>query len=553
MMNAAKDRRRILLALALLAVAGLAWRWAAWILNPDSAFLIDRQDCRWVVADRSPSLQVYALGPTEAGFRRRFLLDRRVDDWEVTIHAMRGFRAGLDGRRLHPAPVGAGWKSGGLIRGEGGLEPGEHELLVIVSNRDGPPSLMVRGLGLPVSTGWLWEASLDGRTWKPTRPAADIRWPKEVLAYPDTGAALAASWPWLILAFTGFLAFMAAGGRLDDRAVKWIVVLGWAVLGLNNAGKLPAGTGFDTDLHLAYMRRILEGGSLPVPGEAPGASQFFQPPLYYLLSLPIYGLLAGSVSVHWLTAGLRVVPLLCGLGIIELTHRMSARVFPDRSSLRSVAVAVAGLCPMSIYMAQAPGNESLAALLTALTLALLLGFVLEPDRRRPWADFAVLGAVWGAAMLAKVTPVLLMPAIGAALARHFVSTDEGWKGTLARSGSLLGAALAVCGWFYLRNFLLLGRPFVGGWEAVGATGWWQEPGYRVWGQYLSFGPSLTRPVFAGMAGAWDSLHSTLWLDGFLGGNARHPPPWNMAPMLMGSLLGLIPAGLVLASLRAFWR
>ncbi|MBI5882027.1 MAG: glycosyltransferase family 39 protein [Elusimicrobia bacterium] len=546
MNNGIENRHRAVLAFVGLMLVGLAVRWTAWVRAPDSAFLVDRGSDRWLVYDRPPSLQLYPLGTTAAFFRKRFLLDRRVSDWTLAVHAMRDFRAGVDGKELGRPSDGSGWKSGVLVAGAEPLPPGGHELVVIVSNRNGPPALMVRSLDLPVSAGQPWEASLDGRHWSPARPAGRVRWPEQVLAHPGTLWALARWWPWLLLAFACPLAFLSLGGRLDDQGVKRLILLGWAALGINNAWKLPVSTGFDSDLHISYMRHLLEHGSLPVAG---GVTQFFQPPLYYLVSLPIYAALHDAVSLHGLVAALRCVPLLCGLGLIEVTHRMARRVFPDRPGLRSASVAVAGLCPMNIYMAQAPGNEPLAAFLTGLTLSLLLGFVLEPAGRRPVRDFAVLGAALGAAMLSKVTPFLLLPVIAAVLARHFVLTNLDWKAASARAGAFLGTALAVCGWFYARSYALFGRPFVGGWDVVGPTGWWQDPGYRVWGHFLSFGRSLTRPIFSGLAGAWDTLHSTLWLDGLLGGNALHPPPWNMAPMLLGSLLGLVPAALVLVSSR----
>ena len=53
-------------------------------------------------------------------------------------------------------------------------------------------------------------------------------------------------------------------------------------------------------------------------------------------------------------------------------------------------------------------------------------------------------------------------------------------------------------------------------------------------------------------GFWDSLYSTLWLDGFLSGMAiyRVRPPWNDDFMLAGAWLGLIPTALLLLGLGA---
>jgi len=56
-------------------------------------------------------------------------------------------------------------------------------------------------------------------------------------------------------------------------------------------------------------------------------------------------------------------------------------------------------------------------------------------------------------------------------------------------------------------------------------------------------------------GFWDSLYSTLWLDGFLSGIAVFGvrPPWNDDFMLAGAWLGLIPSALLLLGLGSLLR
>jgi hypothetical protein len=49
-------------------------------------------------------------------------------------------------------------------------------------------------------------------------------------------------------------------------------------------------------------------------------------------------------------------------------------------------------------------------------------------------------------------------------------------------------------------------------------------------------------VYAGHAGFWNALYSTMWLDGFLSGkiSIEHLPPWNHAWMLAGAWLAVVP-------------
>jgi hypothetical protein len=140
----------------------------------------------------------------------------------------------------------------------------------------------------------------------------------------------------------------------------------------------------------------------------------------------------------------------------------------------------------------------------------------------------------GGALLAKVTGVLLVPQLAWMMRRR----PRGL-------GLFLIVALVICGWYYLRNVAIFGRPFVSGWDPS-TTGWWQEPGYRTPESFLTFGQSLINPVYAGLNDLGDSLYSTLWADGFLSSrmvwDAR--PPWNYT--LMGACVLLsIPATLAL--------
>lgn len=91
--------------------------------------------------------------------------------------------------------------------------------------------------------------------------------------------------------------------------------------------------------------------------------------------------------------------------------------------------------------------------------------------------------------------------------------------------------------------LRFGDPFVGNWDAAAGVAWWQDPGYRTAQDYLRFGESLTRPVFAAFHSCPDALYSTLWGDGLLGGSARASgaPPWSQPLMLSGYWLALLPS------------
>jgi hypothetical protein len=133
---------------------------------------------------------------------------------------------------------------------------------------------------------------------------------------------------------------------------------------------------------------------------------------------------------------------------------------------------------------------------------------------------------------------------------HDVGSNGGpWRDAVARLGWVFGACFLTSGWFFLRNWLALGKPLIlGGGDAANEHEWWQDPSYRTWGQLFSFGTSLVRPVYSGAWSLWDSLYSTMWLDGLVSGSISNPTrvPWNLRWMEAGAWLALVPMGLLVS-------
>jgi len=160
----------------------------------------------------------------------------------------------------------------------------------------------------------------------------------------------------------------------------------------------------------------------------------------------------------------------------------------------------------------------------------------------------LLGIVSGLACLTKVTAVLLIPAIVFVLIYVMSRKGEPVRNILGSLMIFLGAVVIVSGWYYLRNWVALGKPFIGGWDVSRGDVWWQEPGYRTIQNFVTFGRSLSYPVFSSIYGFWDSIYSTFWLDGLNSSIIAYEfrPPWNYNFMLSGALLSLLPAmGIIL--------
>ena len=197
-------------------------------------------------------------------------------------------------------------------------------------------------------------------------------------------------------------------------------------------------------------------------------------------------------------------------------------------------------------MAQQFSNEPLSGLLTAATWLLLLVTIRCAAPGARLGPLLASGLALGWALLAKVTVVLLLPAwcvclvfvVGRATATPLQAVLRCARALAA----VLGVAVLVAGWYYARNWWELGSPFIGGWDPARGFRWWQDPGYRNAAQFLSFGESLTYPVFASLVSVWDAFYSTFWLDGNQSGvSPGEQPPWNWSFALAGAWWGVVPS------------
>ena len=548
-------------------VAAIGWAgYLAWLVrvDPGVVFLAPDACAEWIVANE-PVL----LGARYEGFyltRFRSRIDAGpTRDAVLTLRALRIAQVSLDGRPVFATPRDVRmWKRQYRVPLHLDERAGPHELLVEVVNENGPPALLACAPAIGVASGRGWEA----------RKARDTAWAPALVAeprpadisrrFPRADAALLAIWPALL----GVLAVVAAVAVAIERGVarlpawvgvspsafRWLLIGAWGVLAANNLPKIPPYVGFDVPAHLAYIRYLVEHWRIPLATEG---WQMFQPPLYHALS----ALLVWMPAHPFLDEGtterlLRVIPLACGTAQVELAYRAVRHVFPERADLQRLGTLLGGLLPINLYASQYVGNEPLTGCLTAAAIVLLLGWLRTPEAALGGAAHWLLGILLGLAVLAKPTAVLVvMPALLVLAHAHVQAGERPSRFLRAGTRTLVGLVV-VAGWYYVRNWILLGTPFVGGWDASRGIGWWQEPGYRVPAHFISFGEALRFPLFGGVAGLWDAEYATFWLDGWLSSvmDYDHRPPWNYALMLPAPWLALLPmAALAAGVVSAPWH
>jgi len=531
--------------------------------DPKIYFLRDEAGAEWIRADEPCLFAARRASQTVTVFECRFATVAAVQNARLKVRAFRRCIVELDQK---PLKVGSkdsnAWKEPYEFVIADPVAPGAHRLQIAVFNSNAHACVWASSDELGIQTGSDWVTIGKNGQRVPAISAAQVKLPDEALLYPRVQDAFISRAPWLAAAFILALAWTLWNSRptrldttesrwrITPGLVRWILIVAWVVLAVNNIWQVPARIGPDLYAHYQYVVYIARSWSLPV---ATDGWEMFQSPLFYSMAAPWYGLLSARVSAIDIVKILRFLPLLCGLAQIEIVYRTSRAVFANRSDLQILATTIGGLMPMNIYSSQVLGNEPLAGCLTALLILLSVSLLVEPLRTRSQGFFAVMGLVWGLAILSKVTPLLLAPLLIGVIAVHGRKLGCTWRAILTHGGLVFGTCFLTAGWWFLRNWARLGTP-IGTSQASGNV-WWQDPSYRTVPQLTSFGISLSRPIYGGVWSLWDTLYSSLWLDGTASGLTIAPQefPWNVNWMLAGAWLGIVPMALLLASPAACLR
>jgi hypothetical protein len=533
---------------ALAAAAAVAWA----VRDPGIALLTGDGWIRYPEATRLP---IHQPGTTTTAFRVRLDGVRTAGGEVLTLRAMRSAVVTLDGKPLFRTPGDRSrWKETFRIELPPLSGDGTRELRIDVTNVNGHPALAAQCRPLGLATGRSWEASRDGKLWLPALPADEIPPPALSRTFLRADRAMVSLLPLFVFVFLAvFLLSYHAGGPATARlnrlvpsaaGVRSLLIAAWLVMAANNFWKLPLAMGMDNTGHWLYIRHIAESWRIPLAGEG---WQMFQPPLFHVLEALAYRLLMPFFEGETVVRLLKLLPLVCGMAQVEIVYRAMRTACPDREGLQVTGTLLGGLLPMNLYMAQSLGNEPLSGLLTALIV--LASFRMIAAGSLPgWKGQIWIGCLLGLALLTKVTAILIVPpllaAAGCIALTKAPSRREGLRSWMSFALLAAAVALALCGWYYLRNYLEMGRFFIGGWDPSRRIEWWQDPGFRTPAQLYRFGEALFYPVFSSCQGFWDAIYSTFWMDGFLGAYDR--PPWNYPLMLSGAWLSLVPTAAILA-------
>jgi tetratricopeptide (TPR) repeat protein len=568
-----QSRLSLLLILALGASAVSAGWWFA-TQSSKSRFLPAFGDAEWILYPVPPETNIQRSVERNATFRRTFTLDTVPSVAQLQVRAFERCRVQINGRWVKdPAFDDVNWKQAAELDTSRSLQRGPNQILVTVTNSVGPPVLWLslKGNGWSISSDERWEASLEGAV---NRSAVSASAPLGIRA----GNTIAGG-EWTARSFVanlralGLFAATSCGilgaiyfwnRRTGNRpfSMRYVLIgasLLWLLLFWNNLRSLSFPLGFDVMGHLDYIRYIQEHKALPLADQG---WAMHHPPLYHLISAAGLSVCGLSVADPGAAVFLRLFSLALGIAQVALVFGCLRLVFPDKPTVQNVGLLLCAFLPAQIYLYHFVTNESLATTLgTAVVYVCLrilrdeqssltggqLGEPTHPGSPSRLSSYLLLGTLLGAALLTKVTAIMLLAVVVAVLAGRLLVQRRLNPGTWLKTiGSTLLICFAISGWHYGRVWAHFGTPLVGNYDPASGFTWWQDPGCSTSAYYWRFGHSLIEPYFSGFNSFGDGIYSTLWCDALWGGVGERPlrPPWNYDLMAAGCLLAIVPTVII---------
>lgn len=251
------------------------------------------------------------------------------------------------------------------------------------------------------------------------------------------------------------LAWRSAASSLPVQRIVFMVFVVGLACRLVLLFATPTFYAPDEQSHFNYIKYLYEYQQFPVQTSQTNAPtndwEYYQPPLYYLLEVPIYAAarMAFGDSIRWIVWALRVPSVVLWGGNVLLLWGILRRLRIENRFVIAGAVSIVCLLPAYIVISSVINNDNLVVTLGGALLYLMTGAL---NGRRA----LLMGLLLGAALLTKLSAVVYVVAL-VALALAFVLKKQLAAAQAIARLALIGmlAALLFAAWA-LRNWYIYG-------------------------------------------------------------------------------------------------
>jgi len=204
------------------------------------------------------------------------------------------------------------------------------------------------------------------------------------------------------------------------------------------------------DFHLGVITRFVDTGRLPIANET---DQSYHPPLYYLITAPIFAVTHRPKVVQMFS-------LACAIATLMVFYRLLVETpLAGRMRDRLLCFALVAVNPQVITYGLYISNDTLAILLGAAVALQLWLWLHDPAPARVrW-----LGVLCGLGLLTKATFVAIVPVIAAAVA--IVSWRRDRAAAVPRWLEFASIAVVLGAYKFIENYVHFGTPIVTNFDA----------------------------------------------------------------------------------------
>lgn len=211
----------------------------------------------------------------------------------------------------------------------------------------------------------------------------------------------------------------------------------------------------DEQSHLNYLKYLSENHAFPVQAAAMGESnnewEYFQPPLYYLLLVPIYRVVDAVFHSPAATVfALRLCSFLLWLLNVRLGLTLLKRLEVKDEFVWLSTLTLACLLPTYAFVSSAINNDNLMITLGTGVACLMA------HREQSLKTSLALGGLLGLTLWVKQSAVVFFPAIGLLFLFQGFRRQIAWRAALGHLAVVLGLAVLIWSPWAVRNWYVYG-------------------------------------------------------------------------------------------------
>jgi len=308
----------------------------------------------------------------------------------------------------------------------------------------------------------------------------------------------------------------------------------WPLLGPSNR-----------DFHLGVILRMVATGRIPISNET---DQSYHPPLYYLITAPIFALTHRPKVVQLFSLACAIATLYVLYRIIVFTPLFGR--MRDRLILFAFVVVHPQLIAYGLYLS----NDTLTILLGALVAWQLWRWLADSSP----SNVRTLAILCGLGLLTKATFLAIVPIVAVLLGLIGRRFDRATA--TRRAVEFAAVAITIGSYKFIENYMHFGTPFVTNLDS--GLGWVadQAQGRTLPWAYIGFDPRrwLSFPLMEGRRPYLEQMYESFWYEAGPMSNLQEARRWPY--YLTGSALlvaAIVPTVLMVwgmvVGLAAFGR